>query len=121
MNSTNYNTLTQEEQRVLLHKGTERAFSGKYFDHKEDGIYSCKQCNTPLFSSKAKFDSGTGWPSFDDMIDNNVKEIADADGMRIEIVCKNCGGHLGHVFKGEGFTPKMTRHCVNSVSLAFEK
>lgn len=119
--STNYNTLTEEEKQVILHKGTQRAFSGKYVENKENGIYTCKQCNTPLFKSDAKFDSGTGWPSFDDMIDNNVEEIPDSDGMRIEIVCANCKGHLGHVFKGEGFTSKHTRHCVNSISLNFEK
>ena len=119
--STNYNKLTEEEQQVILHKGTQRAFSGKYVENKDSGIYTCKQCNTPLFNSSAKFDSGTGWPSFDDMIDSNVKEIPDADGMRIEIVCANCKGHLGHVFKGEGFTPKSTRHCVNSISLKFQK
>jgi len=113
--------LTKEEQQVILNKGTERAFTGKYFDHKEDGIYTCKQCGTPLFSSISKFDSGTGWPSFDDMIDSNVKEIPDNDGSRTEIVCTNCNGHLGHVFKGEGFTPKSTRHCVNSISLQFKK
>lgn len=119
--SQNYNSLNEEEQRVILNKGTERAFTGIYFDHKENGIYTCKQCNTPLFTSESKFDSGTGWPSFDDMIDSNVKELPDADGMRVEIVCANCGGHLGHVFKGEGFTPKSTRHCVNSISLNFQK
>lgn len=113
--------LNPEETRVIINKGTERAFSGKYWDHHEDGTYTCRQCGTPLFKSSAKFDSGTGWPSFDDVIDNNVKEIPDADGRRTEIVCAHCGGHLGHVFKGEGFTPKMTRHCVNSISLQFSK
>ena len=116
-----YNELNEEEKRVILNKGTEMAFSGKYFDHKEDGTYICRQCNTPLFSSSSKFNSGTGWPSFDEGIDNNVKELPDADGRRVEIVCATCGGHLGHVFKGEGFTSKMTRHCVNSVSLDFKK
>jgi methionine-R-sulfoxide reductase len=116
---TKYNALNPEEQRVILQKGTERAFSGKYWDFKKEGTYICKQCNTPLFDSKAKFDSGTGWPSFDDMIENNVKELPDSDGRRVEIVCAKCGGHLGHVFKGEGFTSKNTRHCVNSVSLDF--
>ncbi len=114
-----YNTLTEEEQHVILHKGTERAFTGKFWDHHEDGTYVCRQCSTPLFPSDAKFDSGTGWPSFDDTFHGAVKEVPDADGRRIEIVCANCGGHLGHVFKGEGFTPKQTRHCVNSVSLDF--
>ncbi|MEA3290448.1 MAG: methionine-R-sulfoxide reductase [Campylobacterota bacterium] len=116
-----YNQLNEEEQRVILYKGTERAFSGEYFDYKEDGTYRCKQCDTPLFSSESKFDSGTGWPSFDDAIGDSVKELPDADGRRVEIVCAKCGGHLGHVFKGEGFTAKSTRHCVNSISLNFTK
>ncbi len=112
-----YNTLNDEEKRVILNKGTEPSFSGEYWDEKKEGIYKCKQCNTPLFISTAKFDSGTGWPSFDNCIDNNVKEIPDADGRRVEIVCATCDGHLGHVFKGEGFTSQNTRHCVNSISL----
>jgi methionine-R-sulfoxide reductase len=116
-----YSELNKEEKEVILNKGTERAFSGIYFDNKEEGIYYCKQCNTPLFESKSKFDSGTGWPSFDDIIDSNVKEIADEDGSRTEIVCSNCKGHLGHLFKGEGFTKKSVRHCVNSISLNFTK
>jgi len=115
----NYNKLNEEEKRVILNKGTERAFSGKYWDHKEDGTYICRQCNAPLFYSDAKFDSGTGWPSFDDAIEGAIKELLDADGRRVEIVCANCQGHLGHVFRGEGFTPKMTRYCVNSISLDF--
>jgi len=114
-----YNDLTQEEKRVILNKGTERAFTGKFWNHKENGVYTCKQCNQPLFSSEAKFDSGTGWPSFDDALPGAVKELPDADGRRVEIVCSNCGGHLGHVFRGEGFTSKSTRHCVNSISLDF--
>lgn len=114
-----YNKLTPDEAYVLLKKGTERAFSGAFHNSKDKGIYICRQCNNPLFSSDTKFDSRSGWPSFDDMIGSNVKEVPDADGMRTEIICRNCGGHLGHVFRGEGFTAKQTRHCVNSASLNF--
>jgi len=119
--SSNYNTLNQEEQRVILNKGTQSAFTGKHCDNHEDGTFICKQCNAPLFKSDAKFESGSGWPSFDDAIEGAVKEIPDADGRRVEIVCQNCGGHLGHVFKGERMTQKSTRHCVNSISLNFQK
>ena len=116
-----YNRLNKEEKRIILNKGTEMAFAGRYWDNHEKGTYTCKQCDTPLFASDTKFDSGTGWPSFDDMIDNNVKELTDADGRRIEIVCNTCDGHIGHVFKGEGMTSKSVRHCVNSISLNFIK
>ncbi len=116
-----YNKLTEEEAYVILQKGTERPFSGALNDNKEQGVYTCKQCNSPLFNSEDKFDSGTGWPSFDDTIAGAVREIPDADGRRVEIVCKNCGGHLGHVFVGERITQKSTRHCVNSLSLNFIK
>ncbi len=115
-----HNELNAEEKRVILNKGTERPFTGEYNNHKEDGTYTCRQCNAPLYKSDDKFDSGCGWPRFDDEIHGAVKQVPDADERRIEIVCANCGGHLGHVFKGERFTPKSLRHCVNSVSLDFE-
>jgi peptide methionine sulfoxide reductase msrA/msrB len=118
--STQWKKLTPEEERVIVNKGTERAFTGMYTDHHEKGIYKCKRCNAPLFPSDAKFDSGSGWPAFDDAFPNAVKEITDADGHRTEVLCANCNAHLGHVFKGEGFTNKNVRHCVNSISLNFE-
>jgi len=112
--------LTDFEKNIIVNKGTEAPFSSELLEVKDDGVFVCKLCKSPLFDSSSKFNSGTGWPSFDDAIEGAVKEILDADGRRTEIVCANCGGHLGHVFRGEGFTPKMTRHCVNGASLEFK-
>ncbi len=118
-NTMQLNKLTKEEEYVIIHKGTDAPFTGKYTDEERKGTYICRQCNSPLYTSDSKFHSSCGWPSFDDEIKGAVKRIPDIDGRRVEIVCATCNGHLGHVFTGEGFTDKNTRHCVNSTSMIF--
>lgn len=114
-----FKQLTPAEEKVIIHKGTEMPYTGEYLNNKSNGTYTCKRCGSELYRSDSKFDSHCGWPSFDDEIKGAVKRIPDTDGQRTEIVCNNCGAHLGHVFIGEGFTKKNIRHCVNSISLKF--
>lgn len=114
-----FNELNQEEHHVIINKGTEMPFQGKYDEFFEGGLYVCKQCNAALYRSEDKFHSHCGWPSFDSEIEGAIKREVDADGMRTEIMCASCNGHLGHVFEGEGITEKNIRHCVNSISMNF--
>ena len=119
MDKSTYNPLSAEERRVIEGKGTERAFSGEYDDFYEKGVYLCRRCNAELYRSDDKFDAHCGWPAFDQEIPEAVTHLPDPDGMRIEVECANCGGHLGHVFIGERLTPTNARHCINSLSMKF--
>lgn len=114
-----YNELTAEEKRVIVHKGTEAPFVNEYDHNFREGTYICKRCNAPLYKSEDKFDSECGWPAFDQEIPGAVRRKTDADGVRVEVLCANCGAHLGHVFEGEHMTEKNMRFCINSISMRF--
>ena len=116
-----FNKLSFEEERVIIDKGTEVPFTGEFNNHFEEGEYTCKRCDAVLYKSASKFESNCGWPSFDDEVEGAITRLPDPDGRRTEIVCSKCGAHLGHVFEGENYTAKNTRHCVNSVSINFKK
>ena len=119
MEKSGFNELTAEERHVIEGKGTERPFTGEYDDFYQEGIYVCRRCNAELYRSDDKFDAHCGWPAFDKEIPGAAKHLPDPDGQRIEVECIKCGGHLGHVFNGEGFTPTNARHCINSISMKF--
>ncbi len=119
MDTSSHNALSPDERHVIEQKGTEAPFTGEYDDFYETGVYTCRRCNAELYRSDDKFDAHCGWPAFDQEIPGAVTRLPDPDGMRIEIECANCDGHLGHVFMGEGFTETNSRHCVNSISMKF--